>query len=33
MQYYKSNEEMEVSWIPNKGSSEFDVESDSKALS
>ena len=32
-QYYKSDEEMEVKWIPNKGESEFDVESEAQALS
>lgn len=32
-QYFKSDEEMEVKWIPNKGESEFDVESEAQALS
>ena len=32
-QYYKSDEEMEVKWIPNKGESEFAVESEAQALS
>jgi hypothetical protein len=31
-QYYRSDEEMEVNWIPNKGDSEFDVQTEASML-
>lgn len=31
-QYFRSDEEMEVNWIPNKGDSEFDVSAEASML-
>jgi inositol 1,4,5-triphosphate receptor type 1/inositol 1,4,5-triphosphate receptor type 3 len=31
-QYFRADEEMEVKWIPNKGESEFDIDSEAQAL-